>query len=143
MKIIFFAIGFLFIFNNTGYCSSLTLIECGMMKDGGTRCVEYKKDGRVFKYCIDHRPRRAGGTNEVFNEYPTKPEARIINKSEMKVVFDDVIQLMNSDEYKKYSALTQDDLRSLAQEDNLSQLGKVMSYRYLEAFKDDLSTRFH
>jgi hypothetical protein len=135
-------VAFLFIFSNAGYCNNLTLIECGMIKDGGSRCIEYRKDGSVVECCIDHRS--VSGTNEVFiGGYPTKPNAKIISEKEMRAVYDDVIQFMNSDEYKKYSVMTRDELRSFVQENNLEELRKAMSYRYLKAFKDDLSVRLH
>lgn len=143
MKIGFCIICLFFLFNNDGFCNSLALIECVLIKDGGSRCVEYWKDGQVVKSCIDHRS--LIGTNGVFiGGYPTaEPKAEIISEQEMRALYDDIVQIMNSDAYRKYSAMTRDELLSFVYKDDFVELGRAMSYRYLKAFKDDLSAHLH
>jgi hypothetical protein len=143
---------FVFIFINSaiGFCNT-TLIKSEFYKDGGTRCVEYEKAGNVIKCCIDGRPvgEHLPGTNEVFfGGYPSHEKSRVITREEMKAVYDDVSEIMNSSEYKKYSAMTRDEMKALIvinnqglDEEKLKEHRKATSYRSLRPFKDELLKR--
>jgi hypothetical protein len=89
------------------------------------------------------------GTNEVFRGgYPGNANAKIITAREMKSVYDDISALMNSAEYKKYSAMSRDEMKALiviqdhkVDEQKMKEHRKASSYRLLESFKQDLSIR--
>lgn len=137
---------FFALYGATAYCN-IILIKSEFYKDGGTRCVEYEKNGSTIKCCIDGRS--MVGTNEVFiGGYPGKKNVRIITLQEMKSVADDIAEIMNSAEYKKYSAMTHNEMRALIEinnheldEQKMKERRKAASYRSLQSFKEDLLTR--
>lgn len=118
-----------------------------MMKDGGTRCVEYEKDGTLVKCCIDGR--LTAGTRDVFiGGYPGAENSKVITKSEMKSVYDGIAEIMKSEEYKRYIAMTDDEMRALIRINNrnldkekLQEHRAASSYRSLPSFKKDLLIR--
>lgn len=130
-------IALIFFQSVTGFCE-VKLIKSGMMKDGGSLCVEYEKNGQKIICCIDRRAKDA--TNNVFiGGYPGSKDARIAETQEMQAVYDDIVEIMKSDEYKKYSTATLDGFQPLSEK--RAEVYKMMSYHSLAKFKDTLFTR--
>lgn len=150
IKILTQLIIFTLIYGATGFCN-VTLIKSEFYKDGGTRCVEYNKDDNFVKCCIDGRLMAgdAAGTRDVFiGGYPGDDKSKIITREEMKAVYDDIAEIMLSDEYKRYAAMTRDDMRALVvitdhklDEQKMKEHKKASSYRSLSSFKRDLFIR--
>lgn len=137
-------------YGTTAFCNAI-LIKSEFYKDGGTRCVEYEKDENVVKCCIDGRAmgRNMAGTHDVFiGGYPGHEKSRIISREKMKSVYDDIAEIMASDEYKKYSAMTREEMKALVvitdyklDEQKMREHRKASSYRSLPSFKRDLFRR--
>jgi hypothetical protein len=138
-------------YSATAYCN-ITLIKSEFYKDGGTRCVEYKRGDKVVKCCIDGRmmARDPAGTHEVFiGGYPSDKNARVISLRELIAVYDDILEIMENDEYKKYAAMTHDQVMALARIDDhkidkldWKEYRKAHSYQSLPSFKNYLLIQY-
>ena len=130
----------------SAYCS-VQLIKSGMMKDGGTHCVEYDRDGTNIKCCIDGR--ELSGTFHVFiGGYPGAENSRVIARDEMKSFYNDISEITESEECNKYINMTHDEIMTLTRNayndpDKQKMRSRRIAYycRALPSFKRDLFIR--
>lgn len=124
------------------YCA-VELIKAGMIRDGGSLYVIYKKDNQITKCFIDHREKY--GTGEVFiGGKPDLKKHHLATNSEMKSVYKDINAIMESDEYKKYSAMSRNEVRSfmvLKDKKKMDEFFRILHYLSLKDFNKELMSK--